>query len=437
MPSVKVGAALLFGVVLVARSAAAQPAATAAATPAAPLEQSLDRALAFVPVGSTPSVELGVRDLIRSVLTSQLATFPTGSSSGAFTYGYDERTRAFSRRSRTFGPWFAESASSLGRAGAFSMGTSVQMVSFKGLDGRELNQGVFHSRSKFGTSDWVGRRLNMSLTNQTISVFGTYAVAPTVDIGVLVPVVRVGFEASAVDLQGRILTDDSLGSGTIPHTAAAHLGDIQPRAKWNLARSRLMDGAVQVDFRLPTGSARNLTGTGSARQKFSGLLSFHHGSFEEHVNVGYTFRLSGVSPGSVLYNNIGYDVETAEGTVSYLGFENVDPQGSTSNELSYVFAADWAAHAKATVTMEVVGRYMRDGVAFEAKTGSGVTFFSGVEQYDYIQPVRANINQVLFAVGGKFNIARSSLISAHVIASPSEAGLTIRPALVFGFEHAF
>ena len=420
--------------VFVVRLAAAQPAPPNVPAGAdSSLAEAFDRALGFVPVGSPTSVKLGVRELVRSVLTSQLATFPVGSSSGAFTYVYDERTRAFSRRTRTFGPWFAESASSLGRKGAFSVGTSVQAVRFDSLDGRTLEEGVFHTRSKRGAAgDWIGRQLNMSLTNHTVSVFGTYALSPTVDVGVIVPVVRVGFEAVAVNLRGETLTDSTLGSGAIPHVSASSLGDLQPRAKWNVVRSDLIDGAIQVDFRLPTGSVRQLTGTGSPRQKLSALMSLHHGAFEEHVNVSYTFRLSGASPWSALFNNVG--IETESGFA--VGGEAVEAEGATANELSYVFAGGWAVNHRATITMEVVGRYLRDSVAFRPNTGISCCVF-GLEQYDYIDPVRAHINQVLIAVGGKFNVAGTSLVSAHVITSPTRAGLTIRPALVFGFEHAF
>ena len=50
---------------------------------------------------------------------AQVSTFPLGSSSGGFTYGYDAALGTFSRTTQTFGPAFAERAATIGK-GKFS-----------------------------------------------------------------------------------------------------------------------------------------------------------------------------------------------------------------------------------------------------------------------------------------------------------------------------
>src|SRR5687768_8711775 len=56
------------------------------------------------------SVEFGDEDVetLIGVLQAQVTTFPIGSSSGGFTWRFDPRVGAPTRRTRSFGPLFAE-----------------------------------------------------------------------------------------------------------------------------------------------------------------------------------------------------------------------------------------------------------------------------------------------------------------------------------------
>ena len=73
-------------------------------------------------------------------LTSQLATFPIGSSAGGFTYTYDSTLGVFNRSSESFGPVFAERSQTLGR-GKWNTGFSYLRAEYDKLDGLDLGNG--------------------------------------------------------------------------------------------------------------------------------------------------------------------------------------------------------------------------------------------------------------------------------------------------------
>jgi hypothetical protein len=354
-------------------------------------------------------------DIYRSTLASQVASFPLGSSSGAFTYVYDPKARTFSRRTHTLGPWFADRASTLGRKGEFNAGSASRFVSYDGLDGHDLGDGSLHRVLQFEGEAPFGNYLKMSLAQQTIVGFATYAVADSVDAGVVVPFVRSTFHASVSDAAG--------GTEDLGRTSAAGLGDIQLRARWNLVRSARFDGAAQVDFWLPTGDPLQLSGAGTAREQLSALASLHLGDVEAHVNAGYRFALAGESPGVALLSIFTPELRIAP-----------------ANEWSHVTGAEWAVMPRVTITGELVGRYLRDHVVFEQQSytaDEGEEDDPQILHFDGIQPVGSSVHQWLGTVGVKLNVTGTTVLSGHLLFSPARTGLTIRPALVLGIEHAF
>jgi hypothetical protein len=352
---------------------------------------------------------------IVNALASQASTFPVGTSSGGFTYDYDQQSRAFVRRTSTFGPWFTERASTLGRRGAWSVGSAAQWMTFDRLDGVPLKDGI--ARQRFRTSDrtLIGSQAILQLSQTTLVVFGTYAASGSIDVGVTIPLVGTTITGSLQDADGRTVREGLFDRPVeIPPTSGHGLGDIQTRVKWNLARSRRVDGAVQLDFWLPTGDESSLASKQRTRQRFSGIVSLKTGSFEEHFNIGYTFRLMGLSP--------------AEGWLN----EFVTPSTATPNVLSYAMGSTWAAHERLTVVGEVVGRYVRDSLVLRA------SYFDPADGSVFVtEPTAGSINQVLGAVGAKLRVASRTIVGAHVLFSVTHSGLSLRPTAVLGVERAF
>jgi hypothetical protein len=354
-------------------------------------------------------------DIYRSVLASQVATLPIGSSSGAFTYTYDPKTRAFSRRTRTLGPWFADRASTLGRKREFNLGSASRFLSYAALDGHDLRDGSLHRVLQVEDQPPFGNSLSLSLSQQTVTGFATYAVADSIDVGVIVPFVRSTFSGSISDVTGR--TED------LGRTSASGLGDIQLRARWNVVQAARVDGAAQADVWLPTGDPVKLSGAGTAREQLSALASLHVGSIEGNVNVGYRFSLAGESPGFALESIFTPELRLAP-----------------ANELSYAAGVEWAVTPSVTITGELVGRYLRDSVVFDLQSttsDAGEEDDPEIQHFNGIQPIRASVQQRLGTFGVKLNISGTTVLSGHVLFSPTRSGLVVRPALVLGVEHAF
>ena len=77
---------------------------------------------------------------INSMIASQLATVPLGSSSGGFAYTFDPALGTFSRQSSTFGSAFVERALTAGR-GRWNAGFNFQRAVYDSLEGKNLKNG--------------------------------------------------------------------------------------------------------------------------------------------------------------------------------------------------------------------------------------------------------------------------------------------------------
>src|SRR4029450_2042802 len=73
-------------------------------------------------------------------LTTQFANFPLGSSTGGFTYSFDEKSGLYTRNTKSFGPAFTERAATIGRK-KLSIGVNYQHTSFDSFGGESLEDG--------------------------------------------------------------------------------------------------------------------------------------------------------------------------------------------------------------------------------------------------------------------------------------------------------
>jgi hypothetical protein len=386
--------------------------------------------VAHEPIFATDPTVTDVTTLIQQIsqqIGAQLSTFPVGSSSGGFTYKYDPTLGTFTRSTQTFGPAFAERASTVGKQ-KFNLGMNLQHSNYTTLDGRDLANGdikffLLHqqlSPRSFVEGDVIEADLRMKLTSDTAVFYGNYGVTDALDIGVAVPVVQVKmdltYNATILDFATRVVdptrhlfgngkkTQDFTSSGS-----ANGVGDIVVRAKYAFMKREARGLAAGLDLRLPTGAEENMLGSGATQAGVFLIASSTSGRVSPHVNVGYT----GVWGGT-----------------------------GVSDQLNYVGGVEFAVTPKLTVVADGLGRTLRNPLrlqdisephGFQQGTGAA---FETVNLQEVTTESRS-LSSILGTVGVKFNPWQNLLLSAHVVVPLNDAGLRSRVTPVVGFDYSF
>ncbi|MEQ1912466.1 MAG: transporter [Vicinamibacterales bacterium] len=357
---------------------------------------------------------------------SQVSTFPLGSSSGGFTYAFDPALGTFSRSTETFGPAFAERAVTLGK-GKSSFGMNYVHASYKAIDGLSLSDGsvkfdLLHqplANGSYVSGDVIQAALDLKVSNDTTSFAVNYGATQKLDIGVAIPIVKVGMDLT---YNGTILDFSTHASSPTTHVfsnglktqrfnstgSASGVGDIVVLAKYNVMQQGSSGLAVAVNLTLPTGDADNMLGTGATLAKVS-LIGSGSGRLAPHANVGFTAASGGTG---------------------------------VSNQLNYVGGAEYAVSPKMTLVADLVGRTLTSTTRFSPisvphQFKQSDTAAVETTQLSTITSETGSLSTALGAVGVKLNPTGRLLISAHVLMPFTNGGLRSRPAPVLGFEYAF
>jgi Putative MetA-pathway of phenol degradation len=380
--------------------------------------------------------------LVNGSLISQLPTFPLGSSSGGFTYTFDPALGVPRRSSSTFGPAFAERPLTNGRR-QLSVGFTYQHTSYDQLEGQSLNNGnvkfyVKHNDCCPGQDPVTGVRpgpespevpaFEADLIEEDLTVhvkrdigafFASYGITDRLDVGIAIPVLRVALDATVDSTLLRLGTASdptihrfATGDGThLSQTASGSstgIGDVLLRGKYLLLPAAGGGLGVGIDLRLPTGDETNLRGTGGTQTKLYVVAAGGTDRVAPHVNLGYTLSSSGSS--------------------------------SQPDELNYVGGVDFAASRPLTIAFDVVGRTLRNAgrlqltdTVFNPNPPIGVTSVT-LSQFS-LQP-DANLTLVLGAVGVKYNLTKTLLLTANVLFPMTAAGLRPGVTPVIGFDDA-
>src|SRR5262245_34338343 len=206
------------------------------------------------PYAATGALSENSSAALYGLLLGETTTFPTGTSAGGFTWTFDDTLRVPIRRSRSFGPMFAERPFTTGR-GKLNVGAAFQHTTFSSVGGRSLTD--LETSITYESGDFIYRyssSLDVQLDRTIVSA--TYGLHNKVDIAAIVPFgsARVSGFASNYQLElGVVSTQrtDSTGS-------SFGLGDILLRTKVALIASDSFDAAAAVDVRLPTGDPEKL-----------------------------------------------------------------------------------------------------------------------------------------------------------------------------------
>jgi hypothetical protein len=393
-------------------------------------------------------------------LRAQLANFPLGSSTGGFTFSFDEGSGVYTRNTESFGPSFTERAATIGRK-KLSIGANYQHSSFDTFAGENLRDGSIkfylpHTDCCGGTapappseanpgfeSDIMQTDLRIQATTDTFALFANYGVTNRFDVGVAIPITRVDLE---VDVHAHILRLSTFDSSRV-HTfvdgqdvsertfsqagSATGLGDIVLRTKFNLFNRGATGISAAADFRLPTGDENDLLGLGTAQAKIFMILSSTAGRISPHVNLGFTISGEG-------------DRETRF---------NFQPLG-VSDEVNYAGGIEFVAHPRLTLIADMLGRTLMDAgnVDLEARTfqvrpgsrsdttvqlqASTVNPNTGAP-YLQLALRDGNLTQMLGSTGFKYNAGPNLLVMGSVLFPLNKEGLRDRATFSLGFDYAF
>jgi hypothetical protein len=367
--------------------------------------------------------------LFNEQLVAQLATFPTGTPSGGFSFTFDPATGAFQRATNSFGPSFADRALTNGR-GKFTIGANFQYSKYTKFEGADLKDGEvkFYLGHQdipgdlFFEGDLVEAALRLDLSSSTTTIFANYGVTNAFDLAVSLPILRVKMDATINARILRLATTDP-GTTTIHSFAggrdtaslsdsgsATGIGDILIRGKYRFLSGAGGGLAAGVDLRLPTGDAEELLGTGATAATFSLIASTSSGAFAPHFNVAYT--ASGES-----------DVV------------------NIANEFVYKAGTEIIASPAVTINADFLGRTLIDAGRLELtptthsfRSSTGVPGSVTLDEY-IARDTSLNISNL--AVGAKFNVGGNLLINAGALFALTDRSVTAPITPVFGFDYTF
>lgn len=324
------------------------------------------------------------RDAITALLQAELGTLPTASSSAGFAYRLDPTLGASIRSSDSFGPFFTERALTSGSEQAYA-GVSYSQSVYRDIDGRRLRDGTLVStagRLHTETQFFDVETLTLNLRTDTVTVQASYGVTDRLDIGAALPLVRLSVDGERVDSYRGTRTVQATASGS-----ASGLGDAIVRAKYNVWREDGAGLAVVGETRLPTGSTRNLLGTGDFvfTPRLIGSLEGDHAAV--HLNLGYAF-------------------------------------GGASRELDVGGAATYAVTPRLTLVAEGLGRRL----ASAGRLIEVVVPHPRLADVDTLRLTSTNETTTrVVAVGGlKWNLWSTWTLSANVLRPVTTAGLNAR-----------
>jgi len=398
-------------------------AALGPAVPAGAQESARDVIQTLIPGSSRADV-----DAVTSTVVAQIAGVPLGSSSGGFTYVRNRRTGEIAPQAASFGPSFAERPITLGKAGAFTFGTTWQHTSFRTFEGVDLRNGDLRAELRVdGRPVQTLFSSTLDISTSTTSFVAHLGLTRNLDVGVLVPWVHLSLGGA------RTGTPDATGRTTVfRDVQASGIGDTMVRVKW--APVQTAQGALAAAFeaRLPTGNESKLIGVPGVRPRLLFLGSTTAGIVSPHVNLIYQFAGDGAR------------VEAAAGTTAGV------LAGGLGRELGYTFGVEVAAHPTVTLSADLVGRSLHDVARFHfvdrpvslAEAPPDLQAMAsmlppGRASIYALQASAGTLDRWLLAVGAKAAILQRGLVRFDVMGALDDDGMKPGLTTVIGFEYAF
>jgi hypothetical protein len=211
-----------------AQAAAQQPTpSAAAAAQGSPADQALFTLITDNPLSLDNTVQYYQARL--SVITREASSFPIGSSAGGFTYTFDPTIGLPVRRSRSFGPMFADRPLTSGRH-KVSVSLSLQQRSWRALGGIDLNKELTASDACFAADlgaanperDFSRMQMTFRTSRQVLNL--AYGLFDRMDIRVIVPYGQATVSGTTSDELTDLTTGASYGfqRGSLPAGVSFH-----------------------------------------------------------------------------------------------------------------------------------------------------------------------------------------------------------------------
>lgn len=295
--------------------------------------------LHFIPSSSAENGAL--ISFITDALGSSIGSIPIGSTSGGETFRFEGGVPV--RTSTSAGPIFAERAQTLGRGRVLAgiSRTAFRFATLRGVDMRNIDLKFTHQNvdfegcdaqfggdcSQYGVpvleNDAMDFHLSMDLAVRVTSMYVTYGITDRFDLGFVVPIVQADFrgesDAQILPFGGTTAAHYFAGAPDNPVLSAhrqslgsaAGLGDVALRAKLNLRQTADASFALLVDGRFPTGSQKDLLGSGKFAGRALVILNSRFGDFSPHINAGYLHH-AGAQQNDAVLGTIGFDHRMAD-----------------------------------------------------------------------------------------------------------------------------
>ncbi|HMI44083.1 MAG TPA: hypothetical protein VK516_10685, partial [Gemmatimonadaceae bacterium] len=295
--------------------------------------------LHFIP--SSAAENGSIISFITDALGASVANIPIGSTSGGVTFRFEGGVPV--PTSTSAGPIFAERAQTLGR-GRILAGisrTGFRFATLRGVDMDNIGLVFTHQNvdfegcdAQFGgdctlygipvlENDAIDFHLSMDLNVRVTSMYLTYGMTDRFDLGLVVPIVQADFrgesDAQIRPFGGTTAAHYFAGTSTNPVLSAhrqslgsaAGLGDVALRAKINFRQTTGSSFAFLVDGRFPTGSPKDLLGSGKFAGRALAIFNSRFGDFSPHLNAGYLYH-AGTQQNDAVLGTVGFDNRLAE-----------------------------------------------------------------------------------------------------------------------------
>jgi hypothetical protein len=289
-----------------------------------------------------------------------------------------------------------------------SLGANWLSSSYDSFGGYSLADGELQPTRNINAPDALPRVsstvLNVDLDTQTVSAFAQVGVTETIDVGIMVPWVRVALAADGLFLDSSGATQ---GRVSLPEAKAWGIGDMGIFGKVLLWRQPGGGLAAAFDVRLPTGDEDALRGLGITRTT-AALVWSKGGRISPHANFGFEFWSKEVPI-------------SATGDVSM------------RHQVKYAAGLEIDAHPQLTVLVDFVGRQLLGGgrLAYQTFTEPGVG------TVDALVGQSEGIHSFWIVPGAKWNVWRRMLLTANLLTTLANDGLRANLTPVAGIDWSF
>lgn len=325
----------------------------------------------------------------------ELTSIPVASSSGGFVYRFNPSFGTVERASDSFGPFFTERVLRNGR-GRSSLGVGFRYSDFTSLQGASLRPGTFPTN----TARFAGQllpfsvdTLSLRLEESTVNIFGSYGLTNRLDVGAVVPFVRLHYSGTRVNTFNGVSTLQAQRSGS-----ATGIGDMAVNARYRLTGDSGTGVAVGSDIRFPTGRDEDLLGAPKRSWRLMGIASWERGIFAVHGNGGFGM-------------------------------------GGASDEQFWSGAVTAAPSLRVSFIGELLGRRLTD-LNRVSDVYEPHPVVAGVETMRWL-PTERGIHTVFLVTGVKWNVNRTWLLNTHLLTRLTETGLRARFTPSLSLDYAF